>query len=202
MCKEMWIYMWSARAGQWNTCTVCQAYLFRGIYQQNWGYAYHCSWPHCWLKWVRRGQICWHSCLLSAHEHIGGLCIIRTRHAMENAVIHVCPGAEVQAAAKAQWAAHVRLLAHGMHKWYLTDLSNTRFLFFICKLISYWLLVEGPYNSYKLSVRGGSGKGVQVQGILRSGARSLDKCSSCQECSNPTTWRGGMGQKLNFFKIT
>ena len=48
------------------------------------------------------------------------------------------------------------------------------------------------------------GAGVQVPGEFRvcgqctGGSGSLEKCSSCQEFSNPTTWRGDMEQKLHF----
>ena len=82
-----------------------------------------------------------------------------------------------------------------------------------------WLLVGVPYYLYELSVcpRGSGvpevhGVGIQVwdpcggfwlgRGNLGSrvwrGSGSLEKCSSCKEFSNLTTWRGDMGQKLHF----
>ena len=51
--------------------------------------------------------------------------------------------------------------------------------------------VWGPGNR-------GPGSGIQVLGCLGV----LEKCSSFQEFSNLTTWRGDIRKKTAFYKIT
>ena len=80
---QWWVCMWNTVAVQRKIHVYCGRYTCLEACGINGIYVYQCLRSHCWLQWVYKRHIYWHTCLIAAHKLI---CLCRIYMAFEGRV--------------------------------------------------------------------------------------------------------------------